>query len=311
MAHLLLLGSWRGALDVVSRLQEEHVVTLLSQAGDPAVVRSAGIDLLLAGSAGLDTARSLGLPWIACGAGTDTASATAAYRAGALAVLPDDAPPDLVESTVARLLATLNPLREAPRAVSPPRWQRRYRSGERILLDPEHALETQEGVIALTVLHEDGTEVLLGLYGPGQVLAGHPEDHCCIQLCAHTDAVIRVLPWTEAVARPGFADRLRDRLRLMEAWAAMQARPQIEQRLFGILSILAEQFGRATQRGTLIEVKVTHAQLASAVGATRTTVTRLLGRLRRRGLLSSVASSSGERFCLREWDELRHSRSYP
>ena len=53
-----------------------------------------------------------------------------------------------------------------------------YRTGERTLLDPESALEVLEGVVALTVIHEDGAEVLLGLYGPGQVLAGHPEDAC-------------------------------------------------------------------------------------------------------------------------------------
>lgn len=41
-----------------------------------------------------------------------------------------------------------------------------------------------------------------------------------------------------------------------------------------------------------------HAQLASAVGATRTTVTRLLGQLRRRGILLAVPAEGGERFCL-------------
>ena len=185
--------------------------------------------------------------------------------------------------------------------------QRLYRVGERILLNPESTLEIEAGVVALTVIHADGTEVLLGLYGPGQVLAGHPEE--AIQLHAHTNAAVRIEPWTEAVRRqPDFADRLRDRLRLVEAWSAMQARPQIEQRLLGILSLLAEQFGRPVPRGVRIDVKITHAQLASAVGATRSTVTRLLGDLRRRGLLLSDRAEYGERYCLRD-GEAKHSRA--
>lgn len=186
-----------------------------------------------------------------------------------------------------------------------------YRTGERILLDPESALEVLEGVVALTVIHEDGAEVLLGLYGPGQVLAGHPEDACCIQLYAQTGTTVRVQGWTEAAGQPGFADRLRERLRSMEAWAAMQARPQIEQRLVGILSLLAEQFGRPSARGVVIELQVTQTQLASAVGATRTTVTRLLGRLRRRGALIAIRSGRGERYCLHDWEVRGHATATP
>jgi len=187
------------------------------------------------------------------------------------------------------------------------RQQQQYRTGERILLDAESTLEVQEGVVALTVIHDDGAEVLLGLFGPGQVLAGHHEDTCCIQLYAHTEARVRILPWPESAELPAFPDRLRYRLRHMEAWAAMQARSQIEQRLLGILSLLAEQFGRVTPQGTVIDVRITHAQLASAVGATRATVTRRVGLLRRRGLLAVTGSGGGERYCLPQWEEQRLS----
>jgi CRP-like cAMP-binding protein len=182
--------------------------------------------------------------------------------------------------------------------------QRWYRTGERIVLDPENVIEVVDGVVALTMLHEDGAEVLLGLYGAGQILAGHPETSGCVELSAQTAATVQAEPWAEAVQRAGFADRLRHRLRAMEAWAAMQARPHIEQRLLGILSLLGDQFGRSTRDGLLIDVPMTQAQLASAVGATRTTVSRLLSRLCRRGLLIAVRTGRGERYCLRrEADE--------
>ena len=173
-----------------------------------------------------------------------------------------------------------------------------YKTGERITLGPDSVLEVLSGVVALTILHEDGAEVLLGLLGPGQVLAGHPKETSCLQLHALGETAVWVQPWSKAVLQPGFADRLRERLWSLEAWAAMQARPSLERRLFGILSLLAEQFGRPTSEGVRIEVGITHTQLASAVGATRSTVTRLLGRLRRRGLLIAVRHGRGERYCL-------------
>jgi CRP-like cAMP-binding protein len=175
---------------------------------------------------------------------------------------------------------------------------RRYKAGESIPLGPESVLEVVSGVVALTILHEDGAEVLLGLLGPGEVLAGHPPETSCLQLRALGEAVVWVQPWSKAVLQPGFADRLRDRLRSLEAWAAMQARPSLERRLLGILVLLAGQFGRPTSEGVRIEVGITHHQLASAVGATRSTVTRLLGRLRQRGLLIAVRHGRGERYCL-------------
>lgn len=57
----------------------------------------------------------------------------------------------------------------------------------------------------------------------------------------------------------------------------------------------------------MIDVRITHAQLASAVGATRATVTRRIGLLRRRGLLVVTGSGAGERYCLPDWEGLRHS----
>lgn len=84
----------------------------------------------------------------------------------------------------------------------------------------------------------------------------------------------------------------------MEAWAAMQARPHLDQRIMGLLALLAEQFGEAHASGHLVNVRITHAQLAAAVGATRTTITRTLGNLRTRGELVQVGKGEAERFCL-------------
>ena len=146
----------------------------------------------------------------------------------------------------------------------------------------------------------------MGLSGPGQLLTGHPDDACCLQLRAHSEATVVVRSWQDAATMPNFAERLRDRVRLMEGWSAMQARPHLDQRIVGILSVLAEQFGVLHPRGLLVDVRITHAQLAAAIGATRSTVTRLLTNLRTRGDLITVGAGEDERYCLCRWEQTNH-----
>ena len=168
-------------------------------------------------------------------------------------------------------------------------------------------LDVQRGIIAQTMVHQDGAEVLLGLFGPQNMVVPHPEDTCYIQLVAHTDVIVRIRPWQVMNTEPDFVDRLRCRLQQMEAWAAMQARPHLDQRVLGILSLLAEQFGEPDENGELVNVRITHMQLASAVGTTRATVTRTLGDLKTQGRLLIVTTTDGERFCLPRWEHGQHN----
>jgi len=229
----------------------------------------------------------------------DPALTLAAYQHGARAVFPHDMPPDLLVQALHQMSVPDSPA-ERPGAL------RQIRCGDPVFLEAESVLTIHEGVLATMMVHGDGAEVLLGLTGAGQILVAHPDDECFIQVLAHTPAVVSVQPWEKAVFQPGFPEKLRTRLQRMEAWAAMQARPYLDQRMLGILSLLAEQFGVPHPDGTLIDLRLTHAQLAAAVGATRTTITRILGELRAAGKLSSQGSGRGERFVLCREVELAH-----
>lgn len=184
--------------------------------------------------------------------------------------------------------------------------KRIYHRGDPIVIGPDAVLEIEQGVVVKTVIHLDGAQVLLGFHGAGQIITPHPEDSCHIQLEAHTDVDAQLRTWQQAIQMGALPNRLREQIWQQEAWAAMQARPAYEERLLGILSLLAEQFGVPTSEGVLIDLRITHQQLASAIGATRSTVTRLLNDLRRRQLLLSIGSGNQERFCLRQAPEQLH-----
>jgi CRP-like cAMP-binding protein len=240
----------------------------------------------------------------------DSALTLAAYTAGASAVLPAATPSTVLLQRIRQMTGG-----RSGQTVRPQGLDRRYiyTPGERIHLDVdlEVVLTVEQGIVAQKVIHEDGAEILLGFFGPGQLLIPHPEDSCFIQLVAHTEVSVCQQAWQSARQQPDFAERLRARLRLMEAWSAMQARPHLADRLLGLLSLLAEQFGLAHGQGTLIDLRITHQQLASAVGAARTTVTRLLGELRRRRLIVIVGRGERERFCLRAWEGAHHVITTP
>ena len=309
MNHLLLLGPKERAAGLAGLLHgDDCCITLISDENRLAQLGGRGPYSLLVAEVEEESqladlsavVRRLSIPWLACSGSPAPSLPAAAYRAGALAVLPFNMPADLVERTVRSVLSSLRP--EAAPVLSPSpvaeRRRHRYQQGELITLADDAVLEVKEGVVALTALHADGAEVLLGLFGPGQLLPGHPADDCAIELTAHTDTEVRMHSWAEAVRQPELAEKLRLRLRQMEAWASMQARPHMEQRVLGILGLLAEPFGRPHPRGLLIDIRLTHVQLAAAVGGTRATVTRLLNQLRRRGQLGVVRSAEGMRFCL-------------
>ena len=175
---------------------------------------------------------------------------------------------------------------------------RTFRRGQVAVARGDVVLEIHEGVAALTAAHHDGTEVLLGLYGPGEFLIQHPIDHCHVAAIALTDLRVVARPWDELAASPRFTLQLRAQLLRMEGWTAMQAHPYVDRRILGILTPLGERFGLSHPSGLLVDVRLTHAQLASAVGATRATVTRLLTKLERSGEIFVAGRGADRRYCL-------------
>jgi len=56
-------------------------------------------------------------------------------------------------------------------------------------------------------------------------------------------------------------------------------------RLFSFLRIIIEEHGEFCEEGYYLPYLLTHAQIGSTIGSTRVTVTRLMGKLRRQGLI--------------------------
>jgi CRP-like cAMP-binding protein len=198
------------------------------------------------------------------------------------------------------LLTALSP--EPDTKPDQPAWGagrlQRYEAGQRILVPRGSTLRLAEGIVALSAVHPDGAEVIIGMLGPGDFVLPHPDDSCHVEVTAQSDVQTQLFTWPELADTEPLAPALASRVLRAEAWAAAQAHPYIEQRLLGILSLLAEQFGVDHEAGRMIMVRITHGQLAAITGATRPTITRVLAALRRAGRIAVVGSGSEQRLCI-------------
>jgi CRP-like cAMP-binding protein len=70
-------------------------------------------------------------------------------------------------------------------------------------------------------------------------------------------------------------------------WLSTLGQRRTIDRLFGFLTLLIEEFGEPCEEGYCLPFPLTHAQIGSAIGSTRVTVTRLMGKLRQRRLIGT------------------------
>jgi CRP-like cAMP-binding protein len=106
---------------------------------------------------------------------------------------------------------------------------------------------------------------------------------------ALTDVDILLLPLQEIEASPmlmaGIFRNLTLRLQQSEAWLALSGKRLVSDRLRYFLIMLARDFGQVEPNGIRIPIRLTHHQLATAIGTTRVTVTRLLKEFKTEGWL--------------------------
>jgi CRP-like cAMP-binding protein len=304
--QIAFTGNLRTGLDLISELVLRGVaVTILSLPFDDPSSALLLVNLEDGDAALFDHLQKTQTPWIAWCHG-QASSISQAYNAGATAVFPQETDLQTICQFIEKYIANLSHGESSESSSQKDAIQRRYKRGDFILLDTDMVLEIKQGIIAQMMIHTDGCEVLLGLFGKSNLIFPHPADNCYIQLVAQTDSTVEIESLSAVEKKPGFTQDLRFCLQKVEAWAAMQARPHLDQRLLGILSLLAEEFGQNVEQGRLMDLRLTHAQLAKAIGSTRATVTRTISDLKSQGKLTTIETNDGERYCLLQWEKCSH-----
>jgi CRP-like cAMP-binding protein len=80
-------------------------------------------------------------------------------------------------------------------------------------------------------------------------------------------------------------ENFRQQLQRKLLWLGNLGQRRAIDRLKGFLTLLIEEHGEPCEGGLVLPWTLTHAQIGDAIGATRVTVTRLLGSLRAKGFV--------------------------
>ncbi len=165
-----------------------------------------------------------------------------------------------------------------------------YRKREEIPQVAQRVWQVYRGVVQLSQLHLSGEEVILGWAKPSTFFGmwlNHIEKY---QAKALSDTYLRWYSLSEIeasspLARTFFTDTVRG-MGQTEALLAIAGLRRVEDRLRELLLLLKQEMGQPVPEGTRIVIRLTHQNIASAMGATRVTVTRLLGEFQRQGYIT-------------------------
>lgn len=162
--------------------------------------------------------------------------------------------------------------------------------GEQLTLVPQGVWQVYQGIVQLSTLSPNGDEILLGWAGSLTFFGLWMSCLQVYQATALSDVYLRWYALSEIEASPRLAQvilpQMGRRMRQAEALLAIVGQRRVEDRLHRLLRLLKQEMGQPVTEGTRLGARLTHQNLASAIGTTRVTVTRLLSKLQRQGWIT-------------------------
>jgi CRP/FNR family cyclic AMP-dependent transcriptional regulator len=179
--------------------------------------------------------------------------------------------------------------------------RRSFAAGERLYSQGETGTEfffILSGLVEVSIIREDGTEVLLEsmgtdtVCGEGSAIDGLPRFSTAVAATDTQTIEFNARSLRELLrADPDFGADLMRVISLKQRVLAVRlehfASRDPEDRITELLLRLADMFAENDPNGRHIRTYLTHEQIAALTGTTRVTVTRALHRLRERGLLDT------------------------
>ena len=154
---------------------------------------------------------------------------------------------------------------------------------ELIALEPDYYWLLLNGIVKTCTWTENGTPITLGYWGMNDLI-GQP-------LSMVYPYQVKCLTKVDAVPLPlertyQLTSLIQRHIQQTEEVLCILRSHKVYQRLRKILLWLSHKFGQKVEIGQMINLRLTHQELAEIVGATRVTVTKIINQLEREGFLS-------------------------
>ena len=156
----------------------------------------------------------------------------------------------------------------------------------------------EDSTAAIVAMDQHGEQRTLGFASAGEVLFGLEDERYSLSALAHTDIEVSESRWSEIHHHPGLGSALERRLKNMQYWLLVLAETSVEKRVVQSLRSLSRQTGVIDRDAATLGFRLTHAELATAICATRSTVTKSISRLRQEGRVKITRDTGGDRFQL-------------
>nr|RNJ69177.1 MAG: PAS domain-containing protein [Leptolyngbya sp. IPPAS B-1204] len=164
-----------------------------------------------------------------------------------------------------------------------------YSRGEIIALEPQTLWFVAQGAVKLTTLSERGEEILVGIAGKSTVFGSNLTALPTYQATALSRVKLAAISLPEISQSVQLLQTvltaISQRLRQTESFLAIHGQMRVEDRFKQLLFLLQQTFGQPTEKGTRLEIRLTHQDFASACCTTRVTITRLITKLQQEGKL--------------------------
>jgi CRP-like cAMP-binding protein len=152
-------------------------------------------------------------------------------------------------------------------------------------LGRDHLWKIESGVVRTLTWLEDGTTVTLGLWGVGDVVSRVLSKAEPFQIECLTPVEATLLPFdrwhqvTESLIV--HSQQFQEFLEILHCRS-------VDTSLLRLLIWLAKKFGHQVEKGQLIDLRLTHQEIAETIGTTRVTVTRLLNEFEKQGIIKRL-----------------------
>jgi CRP-like cAMP-binding protein len=141
----------------------------------------------------------------------------------------------------------------------------------------------ESGLVRTQTWLEDGSVITLGLWGKGDVVGQGLSVVEPYQMeCLSKVEASPVTDWQQD------ANIWRSHLQQHEGFLLIRSQKRVDTMILYLLNWLAKKCGREVNEGQLIDLRLTHQDIAEILGTTRVTVTRTLNQFEQQGMITRL-----------------------
>lgn len=158
-----------------------------------------------------------------------------------------------------------------------------FATGELMVLENDYYWLLQEGTVKTCTWTEEGNAINLGYWGVNDLI-GQP---LTLIYPYQVECLTQVKAQRIHIEQTGKISHLiQHHIQQTEEILYILRSDKAYQRLYSILVWLGQKFGQEVEFGKLIDLRLTHQDLAELVGTTRVTITKLINQLEQEHFLS-------------------------